>query len=428
MAARAFRTAMAIAGFLLPACVVRFGDVNAPLENGGVSGPAADCSRTQALPKGGPGRGAAAPRLIGRFDTSAPPGAVFDWSGSAITARFSGTSLTVGLEVDKPLIFTAVVDAGEPFKFKAFPAQKSYAIAQGLPAGAHEVVIHKNSEALYGTATFSGFGLDPSAALLPPTERPRRIEFIGDSITCGYGDEGANATCPFDVPVDPKDPKGDRLPISENHYFSYGAIAARALSAEAVTVCFSGKGVYQNYRDQAAGEGPAAAGTKADPDAKTTMPMYWERTLGSRGDGPRWDFTKEPEVQVVVLNLGTNDFLRDDNQDSIADDIDLGRFQRTYAAFVANLRNVRPNAHLFLAVPPMVTDKFPVDDARSEFRSVLRAIATSFNGRGDQRVYFLELVEMGSRYGLGCDYHPNLAVHRIMADQVAGAIRSKTCW
>jgi hypothetical protein len=40
----------------------------------------------------------------------------------------------------------------------------------------------------------------------------------------------------------------------------------------------------------------------------------------------------------------------------------------------------------------------------------------------------MELVEMGVRYGLGCDYHPNLEVHRIMADQVVGAIRSKTCW
>jgi hypothetical protein len=35
---------------------------------------------------------------------------------------------------------------------------------------------------------------------------------------------------------------------------------------------------------------------------------------------------------------------------------------------------------------------------------------------------------MGERYGLGCDYHPNLDVHRIMADQLAAAIRSKTCW
>jgi hypothetical protein len=40
----------------------------------------------------------------------------------------------------------------------------------------------------------------------------------------------------------------------------------------------------------------------------------------------------------------------------------------------------------------------------------------------------MELVEQGTRYGLGCDYHPNLTVHQIMAQQTIGAIRSKTCW
>lgn len=429
MAARALRTALALASFLAPACVVKLSDKNAPLDNGGVTGPAADCSKIQILPKGGVGSGAPAPRLIGRFDTSAPPSAVFDWSGNAITARFLSTSLSVGLATEKPVIFTATIDDREPFKFKVLPAQTSYVVAQGLAPGVpHEVTITRNSEALYGATTWNGFVLDPGGTFLPPTERPRRIEYIGDSITCGYGDEGANATCPFDVPVDPNNPKGDRIPISENVYLAYGSIAARALSAEAVTVCFSGKGVYQNYREQGVGEGPQAANAAPDPDAKTTLPQYWLRTLGGKPQGPPWDFSKEPEPQVVVINLGTNDFARDVNQDSIADGIDLGVFERTYADFVATVRKVRPNAHIFLALPPMVTDKFPLDNARSAFRGVLQSIVREANGRGDSKVYFIELVEMGTRYGLGCDYHPNLEVHRIMADQVAGAIRSKTCW
>ena len=36
---------------------------------------------------------------------------------------------------------------------------------------------------------------------LPTMEYARRIEIIGDSITCGYGNEGPNATCPYDVPI-----------------------------------------------------------------------------------------------------------------------------------------------------------------------------------------------------------------------------------
>jgi lysophospholipase L1-like esterase len=434
MAARALRTAMALAGMLLPACVVKLSDVNAPLDNGGVTGEAADCSRTQVPPQGGPGSGAAEPRFIGRFDTSAPPNAVFDWSGSEITTRFSGSSLTVGLVADKPLVFTAVIDDGAPFKFQVGAVDPSTGKRQtsyALPvtgAGNHEVTIHRDSEALLGPTTFTGFSLSSGGQFLPPTERPRRIELIGDSITCGYGDEGANATCPFDVPVDPNQPNGDRIPKSENHFLSYGAIAARQLSAEAVTICYSGKGVYQNYREQGAGMGPTGAVTTADPDARTTMPQYWERTLGSQKDGPAWDFANEPEPQVVVIAIGTNDFMRDNNQDSIADGIDLKVFQAAYADFVTKVRQRRPNAHIFLTVSPMVTDKFPLDNARTDFRTVLHNIASVLNARGDAKVYAMEFVEMGSRYGLGCDYHPNLEVHRIMADQLVGAIRSKTCW
>ena len=110
------------------------------------------------------------------------------------------------------------------------------------------------------------------------------------------------------------------------------------------------------------------------------------------------------------------------------DGIDLPGFQAAYAKFVEFVRGKRPDAQIFLAVPPMLTDKFPLDNARTNMRSTLRAITEARNAAGDAKVYFMEYVEMGTRYGLGCDYHPNLEVHRIMADQTVGAIRSKTCW
>ncbi|HVH44958.1 MAG TPA: hypothetical protein VM925_21540, partial [Labilithrix sp.] len=95
---------------LLPACVVRLTDRNSPEVNGGVTGPAADCSTVTPEPKGAPG-GEAAPKLVGRFafppDTPTEP--VFDWSGNYITARFQGTDrITVKLFVP-PLPETGVV-------------------------------------------------------------------------------------------------------------------------------------------------------------------------------------------------------------------------------------------------------------------------------------------------------------------------------
>ena len=59
------------------------------------------------------------------------------------------------------------------------------------------------------------------------------MEFIGDSIICGYGDEGKNATCPFEVKVrDTIGPDGKAIPVSvpltENQYESFTSQAARA--------------------------------------------------------------------------------------------------------------------------------------------------------------------------------------------------------
>jgi lysophospholipase L1-like esterase len=478
------RTTIAIAVLGAPACAIKLTDRNSPIPNGGVTGASADCSKTTPEGHATISTGAAEPVYVGRyvFDAAAKT-ATFDWSGNYIRARFQGSEVKVSLEPlsdgtaagkstvyddknnpigaptdipgtanepfpPKPMIFIAVVDDQPPIKFTVDPQPKTYVVATGLDASRpHEVTIHRESEPVAGRIVFHGFDFG-SGTPLPPTERPRKIEIIGDSITCGYGDEGANATCPFDIPYDPNNPDGERIPVSENEYLAYGSLAARALDADVSTICFSGKGVYQNYTNAGAVEGPtgkkpiddndpvkrdrvtnlATVPERITPSKESQIPYYLRTT--AHPDGPPWDFAKDPDQpQVVIVNIGTNDFARDNNQDSIADGIDLPYFKDQYKRFITDVvRKNRPGAHIFLALPPMVTDKFPLDNARSNFRSTLQQIANELNAAGDPKVYFIELVEMGTRYGLGCDYHPNLEVHRIMAQQVAGAITTKTCW
>jgi lysophospholipase L1-like esterase len=281
---------------------------------------------------------------------------------------------------------------------------------------------------------------------LPPTRRARRIEFIGDSIMCGYGEEGKNATCPFDITIrQAHDANGNlivggdgkpidiTLPVTENQWMSFTSQTARALDADAVTVCWSGKGLYLNFKEKA-----------GDPDAKVTVPDLWNtRTILGDGTVDKWDFAKEkPEEvpQVVVVGLGTNDYSRDtlpvssDPNGVPGDNVPDGDMDipATYDAFIAKyvqlvqqIRQHRPNAHIFLTVPPMLSDQFPLNNARSDLKAALSRVIA---GAADPKVYQMDLVQMGYRYGLGCDYHPNLAVHQIMTEQLVGAIRSKTCW
>jgi lysophospholipase L1-like esterase len=503
MSLRILRTAkfLSAAVFLLPACVIPLTDRNSPLENGGVSGPAADCSTVTPEGEGAPG---ATPKtkFVGRYDLTDPTRPHFDWSGNSMNARFRGTEVTWGADSKTDVVFEQIVDGKSTQVVLGGIVPKTVTV--NVEEGEHEITVVRSSEALFSDGIYIPFTFGPGTEQLPPIERPRRIEYIGDSITCGYGDEGPNATCPFDVTIPALDANGKpilneagepqfiKIPESENIYVAYGSLAARRLSADTVITCFSGKGVVLNYREQGVGEGKILnPKDDADPDARTTIPEYYLRTVATinpnlickvnadcvsdvcdaglcrctrsadccdakqddecekannacvpppsnaYGTGntchndkfQAWDFAKDTfQPQVVVINVGTNDFLRDVDQNGISDGVDIPAFRAGYKNFAQFVRSNRRDAHMFLAVPPMLSDNFPFDNARTEFRNAIRGIVDELNAAGDAKVYFIELVEMGTRYGLGCDYHPNLEVHRIMADQVVGAIRSKTCW
>ena len=116
---------------------------------------------------------------------------------------------------------------GIPADFSApFYHATTTPIAQGLAAGTHVVELYRRTEASQGEAQFLGFDFGSGKLLSPPAAKARRIELVGDSISCGYGDEGANQSCPFTADT-------------ENHYLSYGALAARAVDAELITVAWS---------------------------------------------------------------------------------------------------------------------------------------------------------------------------------------------
>jgi hypothetical protein len=83
----------------------------------------------------------------------------------------------------------------------------------------------------------------------------RRIEIVGDSITCGYGNEGTDP-CNFSAET-------------ENHYLTYGALAARMFGAELSTVAWSGKGVVNNF----------------DNDVFEPLPQIYDRLLATEADG-----------------------------------------------------------------------------------------------------------------------------------------------
>jgi lysophospholipase L1-like esterase len=335
----------------------------------------------------GAGSGGPAPagvRFVGRVDASVPEAVRFAWSGVGVVARFSGTAL--GVRLDGGQQYTVVIDGEVGPKLTSTGGVDN--LATGLAAGEHRVEIYRRTEANQGESTFRGFTIEGGELLAPPPAAERRIEIIGDSISCGYGNEGADRDCEF-------------TPDTENHYLTYGAIAARNVGAELSTIAWSGKGVVCNYGDDPGG--------CVDP-----MPIYFDRALPGSAVS-RWDFALY-QPQAVVINLGTNDL-------STTVDPTEQDFVAAYVALLERVRTAYPDALILCTVGPLLGGA-DLTTARAYIASAVQQRTNA----GDASVQTFDLAPTDPNDGFGCDYHPSLRTHEVMAEVLTSVLTAELGW
>ena len=187
----------------------------------------------------------------------------------------------------------------------------------------------------------------------------------------------------------------------ENHYLSYAALSARAVGAELVTVAWSGKGVVCNYGDEAT--------SCVDP-----MPQYYDRVLPERADS-RWDFTRW-QPQAVIINLGTNDF-------STALDPSQAAFQAAYVSLLERVRGAYPDALILSTIGPLLSGA-DLNTARAYIDGAIQTRGAA----GDVRVKSFELAPTDPADGYGCDYHPSLRTHEVMAEVLTRTLQAELGW
>jgi len=317
---------------------------------------------------------------VGRVDTSDPTVARFAWSGTGAVVRFTGSVASVELRGGQE--YTVIVDGTVQPKLIATDGLNT--LAQGLTSGEHTVELYRRTEASQGESEIHGFDFG-GGQLLASDPAVRRLEFIGDSITCGYGDEGANASCGF-------------TPQTENHYLSYAAITARNLQAELSTIAWSGKGVVCNYGDDAS--------SCTDP-----LPTYYDRILPNRADSV-WDFSRfQPDA--VVINLGTNDL-------STNTDPDQATFESGYKALLVRVRHAYPNARILCTNGPMLSG--------TDLNNVRLYIGDAVAELADPNISTFEIATQDGSDGFGCDSHPSLERHKKMATVVTAALKTALGW
>ena len=249
------------------------------------------CSPASAMPPGlGDGgrasRAAASlmalARPIGRFDTRDPAGPRFGWPATAIEAAFTGVGINVRLRDEGANVFAVVIDGGTPASLATNRTTERYVLARGLGPGRHTVLLTKRTESNVGVVQFLGFVPHEGVLLkTPEPARTRRIEFVGDSVTCGYGDLAT-------------DPKEHFSPATEDETSAYGALTAAVFGAQRSVIAYSGIGVYRDH----------------DGSTRDQMPVRFRRILA---DDPTsvWGF-RGPAPDAVVVHLGANDFAKGD--------------------------------------------------------------------------------------------------------------------
>ncbi|HNY32505.1 MAG TPA: GDSL-type esterase/lipase family protein [Fibrobacteria bacterium] len=334
------------------------------------------------------------PRIAytGRVEFSRPAQAVLSWSGTSFAVRFRGTGLAAKFRGVKSL-YNVVVDGVErdPVDLGHQPGERLHPIVSGLKPGLHEVVVTKRTEPVVGIDTL--LSLRVEGRLEKASVQPkRRIQFIGNSITCGYGNLDSLKEHPFNH-------------HTEDFTRTYAAIVARELGAQAHAICWSGKGVYRN----------------AGMDTTLAMPILWERTQPT---SPKpWNHAWHPDV--VVIDLGTNDFAKSAPNPELF----LGAFQ----GFLERIHKVHPDAAIVLLDGPMLNDFWPLaPDGKpipslTLMRGHLKLLARALKNQGI-RASTLSLSPNSKEVGYGADWHPNQAQNRINAAELTAHLRSTLGW
>ena len=238
-------------------------------------------------------------------------------------------------------------------------------LAEGLSAGKHTFAIYRQSEHSFGEVGVCALSYE-GEMLKKPADKGLYIEFIGDSISCGYGNLGSAS-------------QGDGAALWSDGTQAYTYLTAQALNADWSNVSWSGLGCKYGY-------------------SNTTMQDVYPAQRYNYDQKTAYDFAEEPDV--IILALGTND-------NSIQSDTTLKR-----AGLVEMLQLVREkNPHAPIVwIHGMMT---------SGVSAMIEEIVAQFGG-ADNGYYACRLTQNNA----GGGSHPNLAGQQTFADELVAFLQA----
>lgn len=302
----------------------------------------------------------------------------YQWPGTYFEARFNSPFVNMLFD-DSANNFNVLVD-GKLLMMVHTPGHSTITVQAPGP-GPHTIRLEKRSETQYATGHFQGFMAEPAAT--PAPARARQIEFIGDSLSVGYGNTSAYPDCT----------KEDVFETT-NTQQSFGPLTAKHFDADYQVNAFSGLGMVRNYGGY--------------EHAKYHMPMLYPRAIFDDPAPDTSDAAANWSPQVVFITLGGNDYsspLTANEPWKTRGEL-VEAYEDAYVSFVKTLRVKYPKALIVLDS----TQEYP------EYKSSVDQVFATLKAAGMTNIDRLTL-DVPPRTSCG---HPNTRADALLAGQMIG--------
>jgi len=311
-------------------------------------------------------------------------------SASYVEFIFEGKYLAVELASEgggedfKAWMAVYINDMEVPYKkFSLEAGRKEYLLWENDTDEKVLVRLVKTSENQYAYAAIAKFILEERAKITKTQAKQKHIQFIGDSITCGFGNEG-NAGDAF-------------LTQTENPLRAFAAMTAKKLDAEFTLISWSGIGIISSYVDpdvEVPNTGVLVPKLYPYTDYSLFARMGWEQE--------QYDFSKDT-LDLIVINLCTNDssYTREHAERQQA-------FFEEYVKFIGFLQKAYPKTPIVCCAGAM---------NRLLMTEVCKAAKTA--SKADSMVYYYEFTPGIPEDGEGAVGHPSMVRHEKMAQELS---------
>ena len=333
-------------------------------------------------------------------------------SGSGIDFSFYGTECAASLVADSAYTggadtavrYAVYVNGTRTQEDQLTEAERKVTISNpGVAGEACSVRIVKLSESMQSSLGISTLTVTTpkgvyeshkDGTLLAADHKAHLIEFIGDSITCGYGVDGQFNVDKFQT-------------ANEDATKAYAIRTAEKLDADYSLVSYSGHGILSGY-------------TSGAINKRDLVPPYYglcghsgaALPEGGKIQDDKWDFSRKPDL--IVINLGTNDASYTGTEAA-----KMKEFAAAYVDFLKQIREKNPDAPILCTLGIMGGTLCDAIDL---------ALLNYQQETGDKNISAMRFDMQSQEDGYAVDWHPSAATHEKASDKLSAYIREWLSW